>query len=119
MWLRRIAASVFSDLWVPCTVFSLLLAALVTGVLKLINSASISNTLMISLVWVVYNMIPQYLLIHYTWVGRGGSLRVRALPHPATPLSGHIHKEPHPSARERTSASFLFSTFAFKCRILH
>ena len=64
-------------------VFSLLLAAFVTGILKLIAAASISNTLMISLVWVVYNMIPQYLLIHYTWVGRGGSLRV---PPPFPPL---------------------------------
>ena len=73
---HRIAASVFADLWVPCVVFSLLFAALITGILKLIAAASISNTLMISLVWVVYNMIPQYLLIHYTWVGRGGSLRV-------------------------------------------
>ena len=78
----------FSDLWVPCVVFSLLLAAFVTGILKLIAAASISNTLMISLVWVVYNMIPQYLLIHYTWVGRGGSLRVSppSPPSPPPPL---------------------------------
>ena len=65
-----------SDLWMPCVVFILLTASFITGILKLVSAASVSNTLMISLVWVVYNMIPQYLLIHYTWVGRGGTLQV-------------------------------------------
>ena len=27
-----------------------------------------------SLLWIVYNMIPPYLLIHYTFIGRGSTL---------------------------------------------
>ncbi len=69
-------ASVLSDLWMPCVVFVLLTASFITGVKKLVDAGSVSNTLMISIVWVVYNMIPQYLLIHYTWVGRGTTLQV-------------------------------------------
>jgi len=72
----RIMASVLSDLWMPCVVFVLLTASFITGVKKLVDAGSVSNTLMISIVWVVYNMIPQYLLIHYTWVGRGTTLQV-------------------------------------------
>ena len=72
----RIMASVLSDLWMPCVVFILLTASFITGVKKLVDAGSVSNTLMISIVWVVYNMIPQYLLIHYTWVGRGTTLQV-------------------------------------------
>ena len=74
--MRRIMASVLSDLWMPCVVFVLLTASFITGIKKLVDSGSVSNTLMISIVWVVYNMIPQYLLIHYTWVGRGSTLQV-------------------------------------------
>lgn len=33
------------------------------------------TTLTLSLVWIVYSIIPQYLLLHYTWVGRGTTLR--------------------------------------------
>lgn len=35
----------------------------------------IITTLTLSLVWIVYSIIPQYLLLHYTWVGRGTTLR--------------------------------------------
>ena len=59
----------------PVLLFITLLVSLIIGILKLVNSASIQNTLAISLVWIVYNMIPQYLLIHYTWVGRGATLQ--------------------------------------------
>ena len=76
--MRRIMASVLSDLWMPCVVFILLTASFITGVKKLVDAGSVSNTLMISIVWVVYNMIPQYLLIHYTWIGRGTTLQVGA-----------------------------------------
>ena len=33
------------------------------------------TTLTISVVWIVYSMIPPYLLIHYTWIGRGTTLQ--------------------------------------------
>ena len=35
----------------------------------------IITTLTLSLVWIVYAIIPQYLLLHYTWIGRGTTLR--------------------------------------------
>ena len=33
------------------------------------------TTLTISVVWIIYSMIPPYLLIHYTWIGRGTTLQ--------------------------------------------
>lgn len=40
-----------------------------------INGATVVTTLTISVVWIVYSMIPPYLLIHYTWIGRGTTLQ--------------------------------------------
>ena len=40
-----------------------------------INGATVITTLTISVVWIVYSMIPPYLLIHYTWIGRGTTLQ--------------------------------------------
>ena len=34
------------------------------------------TTLTLSLIWIVYSIIPQYLLIHYAYVGRGTTLRL-------------------------------------------
>ena len=39
------------------------------------QQSGIITTLTLSLVWIVYSIIPQYLLLHYTWVGRGTTLR--------------------------------------------
>ena len=45
-------------------------------VLQVITDGSgVITTLTLSLVWIVYSIIPQYLLLHYTWVGRGTTLR--------------------------------------------
>lgn len=40
------------------------------------QGTGIITTLTLSLVWIVYSIIPQYLLLHYTWVGRGTTLRM-------------------------------------------
>lgn len=40
-----------------------------------IHGATVVTTLTISVVWIVYSMIPPYLLIHYTWIGRGTTLQ--------------------------------------------
>lgn len=73
----RLASGNIGDLWMPCLVFICLLASFIQGLIKLISSENPQNTLMISLVWVVYNMIPPFLLLWYTWVGQGTTLRVR------------------------------------------
>ena len=45
-------------------------------VLQVITQGSgVITTLTLSLVWIVYSIIPQYLLLHYTWIGRGTTLR--------------------------------------------
>jgi hypothetical protein len=38
------------------------------------SGANKETTLIVSLLWIVYNMIPPYLLIHYTFIGRGSTL---------------------------------------------
>ncbi len=40
----------------------------------LCSGANKETTLIVSLLWIVYNMIPPYLLIHYTFIGRGSTL---------------------------------------------
>jgi endoglucanase len=36
---------------------------------------TIVTTLSISLVWILYNAIPPYLLLHYNFIGKGQTLR--------------------------------------------
>ncbi len=48
----------------------------VSNLLQVITQGSgVITTLTLSLVWIVYSIIPQYLLLHYTWIGRGTTLR--------------------------------------------
>lgn len=75
--LCRLAKSNVGDLWMPTIVFIALLASFIEGLIKLVGSANPQNTLLISLVWVVYNMIPPALLFWYNFIGHGSSLRVR------------------------------------------
>ena len=42
----------------------------------MVAQQTIITTLTLSLIWIVYSLIPQYLLIHYNWVGRGTTLRL-------------------------------------------
>ena len=36
------------------------------------------TTLLVSLLWMVFNMIPSYLLLHYTFIGKGTTLKIMA-----------------------------------------
>ena len=100
----RLAAGNWGDLWMPCVVFILLLISFIYGLKKLISSENPENTLMISLVWVVYNMIPPFLLLWYTWVGQGSTLRVRPpllSPFACSPAAALPLPTPAPSAPGR------------------
>ena len=66
----------------PCNCFNLWLSPGVqtsanprSCCLLQVNGASVVTTLTISVVWIIYSMIPPYLLIHYTWIGRGTTLQ--------------------------------------------
>ncbi|KAL3155246.1 hypothetical protein ABBQ32_013178 [Trebouxia sp. C0010 RCD-2024] len=71
----RLLDSVLGDLWMPGACFVLSLVSLIYGIKELIHGATVVTTLTISVVWIVYSMIPPYLLIHYTWIGRGTTLQ--------------------------------------------
>ncbi len=51
----------------------------------------VKTTLLVSLAWMVFNMIPPYLLLHYQFIGRGTTLKIVCKcvpqPPPATPLT--------------------------------
>jgi endoglucanase len=36
----------------------------------------VKTTLLVSLAWMIFNMIPPYLLMHYQFVGRGTTLKI-------------------------------------------
>lgn len=51
----------------------------------------VKTTLLVSLAWMIFNMIPPYLLLHYQFVGRGTTLKIACKYVPAAawhPLSG-------------------------------
>lgn len=73
-----LAESAVGDLWMPLTVFVTLAVTLGIGLAKFANSANLGTTLIVSLLWIVYNMVPPYLLIHYTFIGRGTTLKLMA-----------------------------------------
>ena len=39
-------------------------------------SPQVKTTLLVSLAWMIFNMIPPYLLMHYQFVGRGTTLKI-------------------------------------------
>ena len=53
-----------------CRISSLLIRTRVPSC----SGANKETTLIVSLLWIIYNMIPPYLLIHYTFIGRGSTL---------------------------------------------
>lgn len=71
----RIGQIAMGDLWVHVLSFVLLVVSLGVGVHKLINGPTVITTLAISVVWIVYALIPPFLLIWYTFIGRGGTLK--------------------------------------------
>ncbi|KAK9804363.1 hypothetical protein WJX72_009368 [[Myrmecia] bisecta] len=72
----KLMDSALGDLWMPITCLLALTVSLGIGLQKLINGPAVITTLAISVVWIIYAMIPPYLVIHYTWIGRGGSLQL-------------------------------------------
>eukprot|EP00884_Botryococcus_braunii_P012540 jgi/Botrbrau1/21287/Bobra.0573s0001.1 len=63
------------DLWMPVLSLLALLSAFGFGLFKVITGPTVITTLSISLVWILYNAIPPYLLLHYNFVGKGQTLR--------------------------------------------
>jgi endoglucanase len=68
------AASAIGDLWMPTVSFFALAASLGVGISKLAAGPSVVTTLSISVVWILYGMIPSFLLLWYTFIGRGATL---------------------------------------------
>ena len=44
------------------------------GWLQVLSGPTVVTTLSISVCWMVYNMVPPFLLIHYAFIGRGATL---------------------------------------------
>ncbi|KAK9785110.1 hypothetical protein WJX73_006875 [Symbiochloris irregularis] len=70
----KIVGSIFGDLWPPALLFIAGAVSFGIGLAKLISGPSVISTLAISLAWIVYGMIPPFLLLHYTFLGRGSTL---------------------------------------------
>ncbi|KAK9828913.1 hypothetical protein WJX72_002766 [[Myrmecia] bisecta] len=71
----RLLNSAMGDIWMPAICFLALAASFGFGLHKVITGPSVITTLSISIVWIVYGMIAPYLLLHYHFIGRGGTLR--------------------------------------------
>lgn len=72
----RLANSNLGDLWIHVISFLALLASFGFGLWKVCTGPTVITTLSISLVWTVYAMVPPYLLLHYTYIGTGTTLRL-------------------------------------------
>ena len=70
----RLAASAFIDLWMPVLCFILMAVSLGIGVGKVVSGPTVVTTLSISVCWIIYGMVPPFLLIHYAFIGRGATL---------------------------------------------
>jgi hypothetical protein len=73
--LERIGQIAMGDLWVHLLSFILLVVSLGIGLHKLLIGPTVITTLAISVVWIVYALIPPFLLLWYTFVGRGLTLK--------------------------------------------
>ena len=70
----KLADSAIGDIWLPAVTFIFLAVSFGIGLGKLLSGPSIISTLAVSVAWIVYGMIPPFLLLHYTFIGRGSSL---------------------------------------------
>ena len=70
----RLAASAFIDLWMPVLCFILMAVSLGIGIGKVVSGPTVVTTLSISVCWIIYGMVPPFLLIHYAFIGRGATL---------------------------------------------
>ena len=73
--MNKLADSAVGDLWMPMLSMLLLCISLGFGISKLSSGPTVVTTLAISVVWIVYGIIPPYLLAHYTLIGRGTTLQ--------------------------------------------
>ncbi|CAL5228455.1 g11593 [Coccomyxa viridis] len=73
---QRVGEIAMRDIWIHGAVFILLLATLCVGLQKLLSGPTVITTLSISVVWIIYAMVPPFLLLWYTIVGRGSTLRL-------------------------------------------
>lgn len=64
----------------PFICWVLLMASLIKGLIKMVTATTLQNTLLISLVWVVWNLIPPTLLLWYWKFGQGRLFTVRPWP---------------------------------------
>lgn len=71
----RLQNSAIGDLWVPITVFVASAVSLGIGISKVVNSGQPKTTLLVSLLWMIFNMVPPFLLLWYWLIGRGTTLR--------------------------------------------
>lgn len=60
--------------WMPGLCFFLLLATLILGLIKLGTSATIASPACISIVWIVYALIPEALVMYYACVSKACAL---------------------------------------------
>ena len=67
----RLANSAIGDLWMPALSFIMLAVTLGIGIKKLAHGPTVVTTLSISIVWIVYSMIPPTLLLIYATGMRG------------------------------------------------
>jgi len=72
---NMLVAKSLGDLWMPATSFVSLFTALIFGLYKVFTGPTVVTTLSISIIWIAYNAIPPYLLLHYNYIGRGTTLR--------------------------------------------
>lgn len=71
----QLTDSSFGDLWMPFVVFVTNIVSLAIGLHKLFAGPTIASTLTISCIWIIYNLVPVYLLLHYTFIGKGTTLK--------------------------------------------
>lgn len=76
---QRVGEIAMRDIWIHGAVFILLLATLCVGLQKLLSGPTVITTLSISVVWIIYAMVPPFLLLWYTIIGRGSTLRLWSL----------------------------------------
>lgn len=104
---QRVGEIAMRDIWIHGAVFVLLLATLCVGLQKLLSGPTVITTLSISVVWIIYAMVPPFLLLWYTIIGRGSTLRLWSMYAPPCPCKPYTLKDHHclSGRRECTSCA--------------
>lgn len=72
----RLGSSAVGDIWLHCLFFVLLAASIGVGIWQLAVSDTVINTLLVSVLWAGYAIIPPFLLICYSVLGPGWLLAI-------------------------------------------